>query len=64
MQAQENFYTHKDMTTTINIKTIIIAYIAAAIIALAAIAMGHHSISHTKVQLWQSDTSWVKGWNN
>ena len=51
-----------NMTQTINIKTIIIAYIAAAVIALAALAMGHRSVSHSKVQLWQSDTSWVSGW--
>ena len=49
------------MTQTINIKTIIIAYIAAAVIALA-LAMGHRSVSHTKVQLWQADTTWVN-WN-
>ena len=50
-----------NMTQTINIKTIIIAYIAAAVIALA-LAMGHRSVSHTKVQLWQADTTWVN-WN-
>lgn len=51
------------MTQTINIKTIIIAYIAAAVIALSALAMRQYSVSHTKVQLWQADTSWVSGWN-
>lgn len=50
------------MTQTINIKAIIITLIAAAVITLAALAMGHRSVSHTKVQLWQADTSWVSGW--
>lgn len=61
-QGTGEFYTHKDMTQTINVKTIIIALLAVAVIALA-LAMGHRSVSHTKVQLWQADTSWVSGWN-
>lgn len=49
------------MTKTIDIKAIIAAFIMVAIVLLV-LAMGHHSVSHTKVQQWQADSSWVKSW--
>ena len=48
------------------IENILILWLLAAVMAvivLAALAMGHHSVSHTKVQMWQADSSWVKSWN-
>ena len=62
MQVQGTSYTHKDMTKTINIKAIIIAFIMAAIVLLA-LATRCSSVAHTNVQTWQADTSWISGWN-
>lgn len=47
------------------IENILILWLLAAVMAvivLAALAMGHHSVSQTKVQMWQADSSWVNGW--
>lgn len=53
-----------NMTQTINVKTIIIAYIAAVAIVLLAVAARHHSVSVSQVQVWKSDTTWTGGWTN
>lgn len=54
------------MNRTLSTNNILILWLLAAVMAvivLAALAMGHHSVSHTKVQMWQADSSWVKSWN-
>ena len=54
------------MNRTLSTNNILIIWLLAAVMAvivLAALAMGHHSVSHTKVQMWQADSSWVKSWN-
>ena len=54
------------MNRTLSTNNILILWLLAAamaVIVLAALAMGHHSVSHTKVQMWQADSSWVKSWN-